>query len=118
MSKKLFIGFISIIAVVMFICAHGYSETLTFPMEETDSEFIPFAEEGFFSQPDESLEARGESYYCDTECWEVNHSCGCDGNPYYTSKDSLCVDYCCNEYGCWSNTYMKNVCRHTSNCAQ
>ena len=49
MSKKLFIGFVSIIAVVIFIYAHGYSETMTFPLEQTDLEMIPFPEEGFSS---------------------------------------------------------------------
>lgn len=35
MTKKLFIGFVVSILAVMFICAHGYSETMTFPVEDS-----------------------------------------------------------------------------------
>ncbi len=116
MSKKLFIGFVSIIAVVMFICAPGYSETMTFPLEETDSEMIPFPEEGFFQSVDELSETT------DGDCREIGklcieRKCGCDGADHHTYRKYIKTSYCEG-----SPPYLKveiyGVCEHTGSCAQ
>jgi|LGVF01.1.fsa_nt_gb hypothetical protein len=85
MSKKLIIGFVVSIVAVMFICAHGYSETMTFPLEETDSEMIPFPEEGFFQSAD------GLSETTDGGCRVIGRlcierKCGCDGADHHTHR--------------------------------
>ena len=118
MSKKLFIGFVVSIVAVIFICAHGYSETMTFPGEKTDLEMIPFPEEGFSPPLDVQNETMYWECYWLNNCRDTGNTCGCDGNPYYTVRNYWCEWLCCTAPDdCKPVWAHYTECRHTSNCA-